>query len=224
MFTIQPLVSKDSFKVKCYMEWGGYTYLMDRQHNGTEINFNRNWHDYRNGFGDLDKFETEFWLGLEKIYAITSTKTETRTFSLDFTIRLQKTHLLRDHNYYQSYYSDFYIGSEVEGYCLHINSYSAHENRAGDSLLPNSGSTESALGQKFSTFDQDNDQSASNCAEVYGGGWWYNDCTAACPTCPRLHTQDGYRDKNVVASMFWKYDLDDYVLNFFDVKTTVTTP
>ncbi|KAH8232506.1 hypothetical protein KR032_008396 [Drosophila birchii] len=31
-------------------------------------------------------------------------------------------------------------------------------------------------GMKFSTFDHDNDRSKTNCAEVYGSGWWYNDC------------------------------------------------
>ena len=30
----------------------------------------------------------------------------------------------------------------------------------------------------FSTYDQDNDNNANmNCAQMYGGGWWYNDCS-----------------------------------------------
>lgn len=28
----------------------------------------------------------------------------------------------------------------------------------------------------FSTKDQDNDSSPSNCAEKYGGGWWHSKC------------------------------------------------
>lgn len=33
-------------------------------------------------------------------------------------------------------------------------------------------------GMKFSTYDQDNDESYLNCAAYIGlkGGWWYNNC------------------------------------------------
>jgi len=36
---------------------------------------------------------------------------------------------------------------------------------------------EDAVGQKFSTIDNDNDQSAyANCAQIVGGGWWFSNC------------------------------------------------
>jgi len=38
-------------------------------------------------------------------------------------------------------------------------------------------------GQKFTTYDQDNDDYGTNCADNRGGGWWYNNCFMACLTC-----------------------------------------
>ncbi|KAL4216669.1 Fibrinogen C domain-containing protein 1 [Mactra antiquata] len=31
-------------------------------------------------------------------------------------------------------------------------------------------------GMAFSTFDHDVDQSGDNCASLYHGAWWFNDC------------------------------------------------
>ena len=37
---------------------------------------------------------------------------------------------------------------------------------------------------KFSTYDDDNDTSATgNCASERKGGWWFKDCYRACLTC-----------------------------------------
>jgi len=35
---------------------------------------------------------------------------------------------------------------------------------------------EQQKGQRFSTYDQDNDNYGPNCAEDYVGAWWYNAC------------------------------------------------
>src|SRR6218665_1301939 len=43
--------------------------IMMQRFNGT-LDFNRGWIDYRNGFGDIGR--GEFWLGNEKVHAMTS--------------------------------------------------------------------------------------------------------------------------------------------------------
>ena len=46
---------------------GGWLVIQRRLPNGT-TNFTRNWHDYEDGFGDL---EGEFWYGLRNIHCLT---------------------------------------------------------------------------------------------------------------------------------------------------------
>ncbi|XP_046861242.1 angiopoietin-related protein 7-like [Xenia sp. Carnegie-2017] len=59
------------FKVFCDMtsSGGGWTVFQRRQDGS--VNFYRGWKDYKQGFGDL---KGEFWLGLEKIYRLTSAR------------------------------------------------------------------------------------------------------------------------------------------------------
>lgn len=59
-------------KVFCEQEVadGGWTVIQRRDDYGDpRENFNRDWNDYKNGFGDPSK---EFWLGNENIYMLTN--------------------------------------------------------------------------------------------------------------------------------------------------------
>lgn len=59
-------------KVFCEQEIGdgGWTVIQRRDEFGEpRENFNRDWSDYKNGFGDPAK---EFWLGNENIYMLTN--------------------------------------------------------------------------------------------------------------------------------------------------------
>lgn len=111
------------------------------------LNFFRNWIEYQQGFQD----STGEFLSVWRICMYTMTSSQ------DFE---------GEHRYAQ--YDDFQIGSEQEKYALlKIGNYSGN---AGNSLFYN-------WGMKFTTYDQDNDQSRDNCAMHQLGGWWYRDCS-----------------------------------------------
>lgn len=139
---------------------GGWLLVQQRE-SGT-VSFNRTWAEYRSGFGSVDaKGKGEFWLGNQNLHLLTSQDEtllrvemedwEGGVATAEYTVR---------------------VGSEEEGYPLHVLGYAGD---AGDALaMP-----QSHNGMKFSTFDKDNDRWEENCAEMYGGGWWYNNCRSA---------------------------------------------
>ncbi|XP_049533908.1 fibrinogen-like protein 1 [Anopheles darlingi] len=121
------------------------------------LDFNRNWTDYRSGFGTVNG---EQWIGLEKIYQFTKEhKCELYVGMKDF-----------NETYKYARYDAFAIGSEAEGY--YLKTLGTHSGTAGDSLRYSEGS-------KFSTPDRDNDANNNNCAQTWKGGWWFKSCHQA---------------------------------------------
>ena len=57
-----------------------------------------------------------------------------------------------------------YVGYTKQNHCLTVS-----VKIQGDSMAYQ-------LGQKFTTFDQDNDERSGNCAMDFKGAWWYKDC------------------------------------------------
>ncbi|XP_016957909.1 microfibril-associated glycoprotein 4 [Drosophila biarmipes] len=139
-----------SFEAACN-EQGWMT--IQRRVDGS-VNFTRDWNGYKNGFGDVRK---EFFIGLEKLHRLT----EQRPCELNITIE--------DANGTTSYahYNDFKVGDEASMY--ELLSLGSFEGSAGDSLIWNTK-------KKFSTFDQDNDLVARNCAQTHSAGWWFAEC------------------------------------------------
>ncbi|XP_063837745.1 angiopoietin-related protein 2 [Ostrinia nubilalis] len=137
---------------------GGWTVIHRRDDFGIPAeNFNRDWSDYKNGFGNPSK---EFWLGNENIYMLTNND--------DYMLRVELEDFDGNKRYAQ--YSHFKIYSEAEYYKLEIDGY---EGNAGDSLNdPWYGSNNSP----FSTYNRDNDRSSLNCASMLKGGWWWKSC------------------------------------------------
>lgn len=70
VYTIDP-DGKGAFKIFCNQTKAGEAWaVIQRRFNGS-VDFYRGWEDYKRGFGDLSG---EFWLGLEKIHRLTSSK------------------------------------------------------------------------------------------------------------------------------------------------------
>ncbi|XP_071162193.1 ficolin-2-like [Mytilus edulis] len=151
---LQTIYLDDHRNMSVQCEEGGWT-LIQKRYDGS-VEFQRNWKDYENGFGDI---HGEFWLGNKNIAQLTS----------------EGTHELRidvedwDGNKRYAVYRNFSIGAASTKYRLSINDYSGN---AGDGM-------NYFNGMKFTTSDQDNDKHGStNCAShsYFKGGWWYKDC------------------------------------------------
>ncbi|XP_049305761.1 angiopoietin-related protein 1-like [Bactrocera dorsalis] len=142
------------FAVFCNEEvdYGGWLVIQRRVSNA--VDFDRDWLEYKNGFGVLDE---NYWIGLEKLHAFTS------SCQHELYIEMQND---SGESYYARY-SEFVVGSESERYPLKI--LGTYEGTAGNSL-------KKQVGMKFTTRDQDNDLYGYNCAVFHKGGWWFKNC------------------------------------------------
>ncbi len=98
--------------------------------------------------------------------------------------------------YYVAEYSSFYIRDENDIFRLHV---TGHSGNLSNALYTDTPSHFNHDGQPFSTYDRDNDGSPSaNCAKIFGGGYWYNDCYISNPTGPYCQ-----EDENHSKCMVW---------------------
>ncbi|GIX79439.1 techylectin-5B [Caerostris darwini] len=156
IYTIKPKETKEPFLVFCDLETegGGWTVLQRRGDFGEKFrqNFSQHWAVYKRGFGDPQR---EFWIGNDKMHALTTQD--------DVKLRVE----LEDFEGNSAYaeYTRFKVADEKKNYKISVGGY--HGN-ATDSLSLHDG-------KLFSTIDRDNDEVAAccNCADTFGGGWWY---------------------------------------------------
>ncbi|XP_037335793.2 fibrinogen alpha chain-like [Pungitius pungitius] len=161
LFKIKPS-GADGGVVEVYCRQEGLMggWLLVQQRESGALDFNRSWAEYRVGFGSVDAAgRGEFWIGNRNLHLLTSggetlLKVELEDWeggaaTADYTAA---------------------VGPEGEGFPLSVSGYLGD---AGDGLTP------THAGTKFSTFDRDNDAWGGSCAEVNGGGWWYNSCQSA---------------------------------------------
>ncbi|KAL7740792.1 hypothetical protein ACLKA6_013644 [Drosophila palustris] len=173
-----PKFSNQTFKVACDAETrdGGWTIIL-RRIDGS-VNFNRNWTEYKNGFGNLDG---EFFLGLDKIHAMTAERRQELLVFLED---------LKGEQRFETY-DEFAIGDEDQQYELHT--LGKASGTAGDSLSFH-------RSMKFTTFDKDNDKwEEENCAVRGTGAWWYNG-GLYCQDCQLTGT---YKDNDLDKGVTW---------------------
>ena len=131
---------------------GGWTIIQRRVNNS--INFTRNWKSYKDGFG---RFDSSFWLGLDKINEITNSEL------YELYIGLQNF----AGDVRSAWYNSISISDENDDYKITLGPYDSIRSDAGDSFGTHSGAG-------FSTYDNDNDQySQLHCAQYFSSGWWF---------------------------------------------------
>ncbi|XP_041935453.1 angiopoietin-related protein 5-like isoform X7 [Alosa sapidissima] len=173
IYIIQPKGVPVPFNVYCEMlADGGWTVFQRRT--GGKVSFQRNWAEYKHGFGYLEK---DHWLGLAKVWALTRSndqKSILRVGLWDF-----------EGGSAFAEYRDFRIGDEAAAYKLSVGTY---KGTAGDAIRgAYSGIDQNGFG--FSTKDRDND-GCSPCifgdiaerecsSSEGGGGWWFSRCGSA---------------------------------------------
>ena len=144
-----------SFEAYCDMttDGGGWLVFQKRTDN---TSFNRNWTEYKNGFGKKD---SSFWLGLEALHWLTN-RTANVVLRIDLTDNSGSVGYAK--------YRKFVIGSEAEKYKISFDLH--YEGNIGDALAR-------SRDMPFTTPDRDNDMHRyKNCAIQYHGGWWHSNC------------------------------------------------
>ncbi|XP_030648082.1 fibrinogen like 1B [Chanos chanos] len=168
-YRIKPKPSVEPFLVYCDMEDGGGWTVIQKRRNG-RVDFNREWADYKDGFGNFKLRNDEFWLGNDHIHSLLGDENLMKIDLMDWN---------GDNTF--ALYENFRISDEKDKYRLHFGLYSG---KAGDALSGGAGMVQqwsaSHSGMQFSTKDQDNDRYLQgSCASENNGGWWFNRCHAA---------------------------------------------
>ena len=135
---------------------GGGWIVIQRNRINSQLSFNKNWREYEEGFGNLNK---DFWAGLELIHTLT------QRGQWEMRVDYQKN----DKTWSYYHYNQFSVGSASEEYPLTVGGFTG----VGTDWL----TARPHNGMKFSTPDNDNDKhSSTNCAAHYKSGWWHNGC------------------------------------------------
>ncbi|XP_059154493.1 fibroleukin-like isoform X1 [Physella acuta] len=131
---------------------GGGWIIIQRRIKG-DVNFTRNWNDYKNGFGSTSG---DFWIGNDVIYKLTNLGYNELRFDMKY-----------NGTDYYAVYRGFKVENEAAKYKMSYTSFS--DGNVEDKFSHH-------YGDKFTTIDSDNDRDSGNCAVDRRGGWWYHAC------------------------------------------------
>ncbi|XP_072162924.1 microfibril-associated glycoprotein 4-like [Diadema setosum] len=192
-YVVYPNDGRDPIIVFCDMETddGGWTVIQRRK--DSDVDFNRQWLEYKNGFGSVRE---SHWLGLENVRRFVSARPSILRVDLrDF----------EGETAYATYYS-FYIGPESDKYQLFVSRY---DGDAGDSLSYHNR-------MYFSTVDSDNDPVANrSCALRYESGWWFHSCFASNLNGQYLESPNNIDPMGIC---WTKWKLNFYSMNKVEMK------
>ena len=138
---------------------GGGWIVIQRNRKNSQLSFDKNWREYKEGFGDLNK---DFWAGLGLMHTLT------QRGQWEMRVDYQKN----DKTWSYHHFNSFSVGNATEEYPLTIGGFTG----VGTNWIEHSIGT--ANGAKFSTSDNDNDEWGSNCATLSRSGWWYRNCAS----------------------------------------------
>ncbi|KAG8188328.1 hypothetical protein JTE90_026945 [Oedothorax gibbosus] len=176
VYSVWLLGEKSAVRVRCDMDTdgGGWTVIQRRGNFGKQEDFNRNWQDYKHGFGSLER---DFWLGNDNIFALTNQG--------NYSLRMDMTAADNDSAYVL--YREFRIEDEYANYRLHVKEYSG---TAGGNMLY-------VDNEMFTTKDKKNNRKdTKNCADVRKGGFWYYYCSGATDCNPNGLYNPGVKDRS----------------------------
>ncbi|XP_068122449.1 fibrinogen-like protein 1-like protein, partial [Hyperolius riggenbachi] len=162
LYVIEPVPGK-RLLVRCELGEadGGWTVIQKNCRKTPSI-WDTTWQCYKKGFGDL---QGDHWLGNEHIHLLTTQRLHHVRFRVSSASGIQ--HIAN--------YNSFNLEGEQNCYRIRLGRYSGNAGDAMTSGEPSAGHDN----MRFSTRDQDNDLSMSHCAQLGGGGWWYDNCRFA---------------------------------------------
>ncbi|XP_065902400.1 fibrinogen-like protein A [Dysidea avara] len=140
---------------------GGWMVIQRNRINST-TNFNRNYTEYEQGFGNL---LGDFWYGLEALHCLT--QRVAWEMRIDYQLATGTTSFL--------HYNTFSVNTAATGYQLIATAFTG----IGTNFLSTN------TGRRFSTVDNDN----SNCARTRSSGWWYSSCGVVALNSPLPRVQ-----------------------------------
>ncbi|XP_070173732.1 fibrinogen C domain-containing protein 1-like [Littorina saxatilis] len=149
-------ISGDPITVYCDQTTDNGGWIVFQRRQDASVDFNQNWTEYRNGFGDL---EGSFWLGLDKLHKLTTSQRDELRVDLHLWDGTKANRNAR--------YSGFYVEDVSHNFTLRLDKFTG--GNAGDSLSAH-------RGMQFSTKDRDNDRVGYSCARYYGAAWWFRSC------------------------------------------------